>query len=298
MKRAHTLFGGGLLALLLCAECGWSETARVARVFILSGQSNARGRGQLADLEPAQRAPVPHALIHFGERDWLPLPANSRGKGRTRDEGFGVELSFARALREQHPDDLVAICKTAISVGTPIVAWEKDHQRPGFLDDLNELNKLAKLKNKQGQVRHLYNELVQSTKRAVAQLQARDDVAAVHLSGFLWLQNESDVKSLRASRQYQARLQQLVANLRNDLEAPGLPALVMDFHIAGPDANVKAIKEGLRAAERQTPHLRVIPCEDLPTIEGIHFNSQGLWTLGLRFADAYRALNAGADGTP
>mgnify|MGYP005854591045 CR=1 FL=1 len=287
-----------LLTLVLATECGWAATARVARVFILSGQSNARGRGQLAELEADRRAPIPHALIHFGERDWLPLPANSRGKGRARDEGFGVELSFARAMREQYPNDVVAICKTAISVGTPIVAWEKDHQRPGFLDDLNELNKVAKLKNKQGELRHLYNELVQSTKRAIAQIEARDDVSAVHLSGFLWLQNESDVKSLRACRQYQSNLQQLVANLRSDLNAPGLPALVMDFHIAGPEANVRAIKEGLRAAERELPGLRVVSCDGLPTTDGIHFSSQGLWDLGLRFADAYRSMMTPAAPDP
>ncbi|HMP75744.1 MAG TPA: sialate O-acetylesterase [Kiritimatiellia bacterium] len=294
MNRLSRITFAALLCGLAIAVTAEAATGRTARLFILSGQSNARGRGNLDDLEPAQRAPIRNALIYYGERDWLPLPpaGGAGAKARPRDSGFGIEISFARELAQRHPDDVIAICKAAISVGTPIVAWEKDHARPGFTEELKALNKINKLKSKSGDLRHLYNELTGSTKRAIDLLKRRGDIGDVRVEGLLWVQNESDVKTLDAARSYKPRLQALVHNLRTDLNQPDLAALVMDFHISGPAEHVRAIKQGLREAEHETPRLRVVPCEDLPTIEGVHFNSQGLWLLGVRFADAYRALGS------
>ncbi|MBT8042267.1 MAG: hypothetical protein HKP10_04710 [Kiritimatiellales bacterium] len=257
-------------------------------MFILSGQSNAAGNGNGDDLTAAQRKIDPEVLITFSDGVWEPLAPiklkKPKAKFNINNTIFGTELSFAKAIKQAYPDDIIAICKVGVCGGTSIVAWEKDTDRPGWLDELDRLGNTSRAQMK------LYETVINDTLKGIETLRQREDVGEVVLSGMWWCQTERDGSYLEFSEAYKKNLTNLINNIRKDLQAPNLPFLFFDQHIERKPGR-EVLKKNLRAVAAEVPFTALIDNNDLPKYEGIHFTTQGIWTLGERFAQAHLEMS-------
>lgn len=111
-------------------------------------------------------------------------------------------------------------------------------------------------------------------------------------AGFLWFQGESDALSARTTAQYTADLQQLIEQVRTDLTAPDLPAVVAQLgtYSSAPLDLWLGIQEAQRQVALQDAAVALVTTNDAPRSDAIHFSVSGYQTIGARFGDAMRRL--------
>ncbi len=284
MKKNIVLIGAAFLTAVAFLGSAQAAEQKTARVFILSGQSNAGGNGNGDQLTAQQGKIDPEVLISFGKGKWQPMAPKKLHKPKTKfkiyNAIFGTEMSFSKALKKAYPNDIVAILKVGVSGGTSIVAWEKNTDRPGWMRDLKVLE------NEQHAKKKLYNTVIQDTFKGIETLKQRKDVGKVIISGMWWCQTERDGKELEFSKAYQKNLTNLINNIRGDLKEPNLPFMFFDQHMEKRQTKAE-MKASLRAVDKEVSFTALVENNDLPTYEGVHFTTDGLWTLGERFAQAY-----------
>jgi hypothetical protein len=262
------LLRSALTALLLAPLAEPSDAADPAisakgklHVYLLIGQSNMAGRGQVGK-EPA---PVhPRVLMFTKQNQWAPAvePLHFDGKGLA---GAGLGMSFARAMAEAHPEATIGVVPCAVG-GTPLSRWQKGGD--------------------------LYQQ-------SVVRLQAalKDGV----LRGVLWHQGESDAGDPKLAATYATRLAGMIADLRADLAAPELPFVagkLGEFSLAekkGKPYLWKTVNEQLAGLPGLSAKVAVVESTGL-THKGdfVHFDTPALRTLGQRYATAMLALQSGA----
>jgi sialate O-acetylesterase len=249
----------------------------VGDIWILAGQSNMEGVGNLEDVQ--EPSPLVHVFT-MGHRwelaveplHWLidsPDPIHSGGalagldeEGRRakrsearagRRKGAGLGLPFAVDLVERTgiPIGLIA----AAHGGTSMEQWDPAGRDKGGAT--------------------LYGSMLKQVKHAGGKVR-----------GALWYQGESDANP-QAVPLFAERFRNLVAAFRKDLGEPGLPffyiqigRLVLDG--AGDDWN--RIQELQRLAEAGIPGSAMVPVIDLPLDDLIHVGTGGLQRAGARLA--------------
>ena len=262
---------------------------KTVRLFILSGQSNAAGNGNGEQLSPEDLKIDPEVLIYRGgDNPWQPMYPEklTRPKQKFNIESlkFGAELAFSKELKKAYPDDIIAVAKVAVAGGTSIIAWEKDRDRPGWMEDLTLVGSERKAPL------NLYDTLISDTSKGVALLKERKDVSRVIISGMLWLQTESDGNNRKSARAYGRNLTNLIKNVRADLKQPKMPFMFFDVHMENNKETRDIIRNALRRVVKNVPFAGLVLNNDLPTYEGVHFNTEGMMELGRRFAAKYRQI--------
>ena len=263
----------GLAALTLSGAAGAGD-GQPALLFVLTGQSNAGQQGKPSQVVPANSAPVAGAYYRAPQHTKVQsVVAMQPWRG-----AFGVELSFARAIRAACPGREVIVAKV-YSGGTSIVAWDPDVPNSQWKYDLGQVGNAGKAPQ--------YPRVLD----AAAQAQARFG-RPVELAGLLWVQVERDSKYDYGAERYEGNLRELINALRADWNAPGLPFVAIDSHtqldsggavVHGAIVNVAATMPGVGWAETR----------DLGTSDGIHFDSDGVVTLGQRLAAEWLRLAGG-----
>lgn len=237
-------------------------------LFLLVGQSNMAGRGEVSD---ADRKPDPHVLMFNEEGNWVPAidpmhwdkPAVvGVGLGRT----FGIELAKAK------PGVTIGLIPCAVG-GSPIDSWQ-----PGAFDEPTKT--------------HPWDDAMARARRALA---------AGTLKGILWHQGESDSLAERAPA-YEAKLHELVARFRRELDTPEVPFIAGQMGKFA-DAPWTPEKELIDAVHRALP--AKIPRTAFVSADGlahkgdkIHFDAASYRELGRRYVGAYLRLDAIAGAGP
>ncbi len=249
----------------------------VGDLWILAGQSNMEGVGDLEDVEP------PHPMVHvftMAHRwelakeplHWLidsPDPVHSGGWLRNQDEegrrkaraeargrrtkGAGLGLPFATELvrRAGVPIGLIA----SAHGGTSMKQWDPEGRERG------------------GET--LYGSMYKQVKNAGGQVR-----------GILWYQGESDANP-EAVKEFSGRFQKLVEAFRRDFEDPQLPFYYVQigrFVAERPSQAWDEIQELQRQAELKIPGTAMISVIDLPLDDLIHVGTPGLKRAGKRLA--------------
>lgn len=275
-------FGMVLAALSLLTLVGFKAAAEEFDVYILAGQSNMDGRGEVEELEKAHpQLSVPNRAIptwyanSAGEgysTGWVPLaPGLSIPPRFTRKDDaslpshtFGVEVSFGPAMAEQADGRRVAIIK--VSRGGTSLARDWDPELP---------NEDA-----------LYKLLIHTVQTALAELADNGDTG--HLRGMVWHQGESD----RNSTVYADRLAEFIQHIRKDLDQPALPLVIGEVFDNGSRDIVRAQQH---LAAEKIDHAVCVPCEGLNAPDNTHFDAESLVTFGQRMARAMQALQSEAE---
>lgn len=228
-------------------------------LFLLAGQSNMAGRG---DVAPDDR--TPHARVWMFDRAgaWVPAvdpmhfdkPIAAVGPGRA----FGVAI--AEALPAAH----IGLIPTAVG-GSPITAWE-----PGVRYEETGA--------------YPWDDAVARAKGAMPQGRLR---------AILWHQGESDGNDASAPL-YEARLRSLITRFRTELDAPALPFIIGQLgRFEGkswPSGYVQVDAAHQRVAA-DTPGVAFVSSEGLADKgDQLHFSAEAARELGRRYAEAYLRL--------
>lgn len=134
---------------------------------------------------------------------WKPLTLQLGSSKGSKEAFFGPELSLAATLLRVDRLEKEKICIAKFGVGSSAIKeWLPQHNNS------------------------LYPSLLSFCHGALSSLQEEVKSEAVHFSGLVWLQGESDSSSSSSAKQHAARVHALITQLRQDLNSPQLPAVV------------------------------------------------------------------------
>lgn len=255
-------------------------------VWVLAGQSNMEGVGDLCDAPPLHprvwayymdgRWDVAQDPLHDlcnscapvdleGRRNAASKEAREAGDEAVRQywaernggEGVGPGIAFGSAMAEAsgRPIGLIA----ASHGGASLEQWSHTRKVLGM--------------------HSLYGAMLERIRRAGG-----------NLKGILWYQGESDATSQAVSATYQQRLTDWIAALRADTGRADLPVLIVQigrcFNADNPELNAawNRVQYALAEIPAHVPATAVTSAVDLAMIDKIHLNTHGQIRLGKRLA--------------
>lgn len=229
-------------------------------LFLLIGQSNMAGRGELADED---RVPHPRVLAFNAEEQWVPAVDPIHFDKPTM-VGVGLGRTFGIALADQAPDVTIGLIPCAVG-GSPIDAWT-----PGSY--------YAPTKS------HPWDDALRRAKAATQHGKLR---------GILWHQGESDCNAESADA-YQQKLDDLIHRLRLELDAPEIPVIVGQLG-QFPERPWNEFRQTVDCAHRELPQ-RVTRTAFVPSdglVHGgdeVHFDAASYREFGRRYASVFLSL--------
>jgi sialate O-acetylesterase len=244
----------------------------VGDLWILAGQSNMQGVGDLLEVTPPNNQVM--ALGMDGKwamaeepLHWLvdsPDPVHS-GDAKTRGErsakehksrtkGAGLGLPFAAAMVEQtHVPIGLVICAHG---GTSMEQWNPSKKGEGG--------------------NSLYGSMIRQVQ-----------LAGGKVKGVLWYQGESDSGGGETSKVYPRVFADFIASVRADLGQPDLPFYYVQigrFASGNDPKGWNAVQEAQRRLPERVPGTAVVSVIDLELDDAIHVGTQGLKRTGQRLA--------------
>jgi sialate O-acetylesterase len=260
------------------------ENVFVGDVWLLAGQSNMQGVGNLAEVTD----PDPRIMLFAMDRTWRPAkepihnleesPDVVHTNPKTPEEraaaieaklngakGAGLGMPFAKAMldRTGRPQGLVATAHG----GTSMEQWNPE------------------LRDKGGE--SLYGSMYQSFMAAGGDIR-----------GVLWYQGESDANPT-AREVYLEKMKDLVASMREDFRRPNLPFLMVQIgRFVTPEGDALSwsmIQQLELQASQEIPNTALVSSMDLALDDAIHIGTPGLKILGHRLANQAMRLVYGAE---
>ena len=256
-------------------EVGGAKNVLVGDLWVLAGQSNMEGVGDLVEVE------APHPLVHsFQSREqWAPaeeplhwlgesprpihhtiwgmtMPETPLPRDISRLKGSGLGLTFAKAMVEATGVP-IGLIPTAHG-GTSMQQWEPSRKALGG------------------------GSLYGATLARVAENGGK-------VAGMLWYQGESDANPADAAV-YQQRMTTLVEAFRSDFGLPQMPFYYVQLgrFVAQSDAaqseSWNAIRESQRIWQNTLANVGVVSAVDCGLDDLIHIDTAGLKSLGNRLA--------------
>jgi Carbohydrate esterase, sialic acid-specific acetylesterase len=239
------------------------------QVFLLMGQSNMSGRGDLAALP--QQVPNPNILL-FGNDDVLktalePLDSPVGQIDMVSADNLaavGPGMSFARTLRTSF--GLRSIILVPCAKGGSSLAQWSPNPSPSTL----------------------YGSCLRRAKAAITE--------GAELGGVLWYQGETDAASLSETALWPSRMATLVFRLRQDLRSTTLPWVVVglaDYPAAGPRPypGWSEIQRAQLRLPRQIRNLAHVSAAGLSTnADSLHLDTVAHEQLGPKLAAAIMGL--------
>lgn len=254
---------------------GGTANVLVGDLWVLAGQSNMEGVGDLRDVE------TPHPLVHsFQSREqwavaeeplhWLgesprpihhtiwglPMLETPAPRDPARANGAGLGLTFAKTLADATGVPIGLI--PSAHGGTSMQQWEPSRKAMGGGS--------------------LYGATL-----------ARVAACGGKVAGILWYQGESDANPADAPL-YEARMAELVQSFRDDLGQPDLPFYFVQLggFVTPADPGLitswSAIRESQRKLAASLPNVGMVSAVDCGLDDGIHIDTPGLKMLGRRLA--------------
>jgi hypothetical protein len=220
--------------------------------------------------------------------------------GQSNMAGMNPKLGFEPEADKLFPDAEVVYFKVARG-GQPIRYWVAEWDEIAAKHGVDAKAKRASEKNK-GTI--YYEPILQQYKKLVA---AHPKPASVT---FCWMQGERDARE-QLSAAYADAMQQLIANLRRDLEQPEMNFVIGRLSDFGKSDNAhwQQVREAQVEVAAGDKHGAWVDCDDLndkqrngATYNDLHYTKEGYELLGRRYARQAKALIEGikpaADGRP
>lgn len=274
----------GFITFLFLFQC--IAQAQTVDVYLIGGQSNATGQGQIKNL------PIHFVIdkevklfyskyINKGEESmqWLPLRPASESKDR-----FGCELSLGNTLHNLYPDHQIAIIKHALSGSNLFAQWN-----PGNLPG-----------EKQGLEYTKFIETVQAGLTALKEQGYTPTIKAM-----VWQQGEADARTdsgEKNNKAYGRNLKNFIQQVRKDVECENMLFVfgsVLPFsaeRFSGRDLIKRAQHQVAESShsDLSVKNAILIEADDLQMLstdyhtpnskDDVHVGTFGQLTLGERFA--------------
>lgn len=247
---------------LLC--CALQVTAQHAidtnfHVYLLIGQSNMAGRGV-----PDEESKIisERILMLDSQNHWV--PAIDPVHFDKPSAGVGPAISFANEMLRGNSKVKIGLIPCAWG-GSPIKVWQSGAM---YL-----------------KTAHPFDDAIARTKSAMQQ---------GVLKGIIWHQGESDNDSAHAAV-YLDKLQELIIQLRNDLQQPQLPFVAGEI---GYFNTTDYINKVINQLPQRVATTAVVSAKGL-TDKGdkLHFSTAAARELGKRYADAMKQLQMNKQST-
>jgi hypothetical protein len=256
--RVIALFALAVYWLSGCAGSTGTVVQQPMHVFLLAGQSNMAGRGEVSetDLTPHPR------VFALNENDEWVIAIEPVHFDKPNRVGVGPGLAFAKAIAEQNPDIRVGLVPAAVG-GSGIQTWT-----PGGYHEQTGL--------------HPWDDAIRRLGVAMK---------SGELKAILWHQGEADSGPERA-RMYDARLHDLIRRFRDVAGDDRLPFIV------GQLGQFKEWSEGrllVNAVHENVPahfdRTGFVSSDGLNHVgDGTHFDAQSARELGRRYAETYAEI--------
>ncbi len=274
------------------------------RLFYLGGQSNMDGFGLNSDLHDSITSnlknvwifhgnPAPDEDANGGLGRWTELQPghgwefSSDGKQNKLSDYFGIELSFAKKLKEYYPNEKIAIIKYSRG-GTSIDSlaagrygsWEPDYRGK------NGINQ--------------YDHFLRTVRSALDVKDIDNDGIEDFLipSGIIWMQGESDAYREEVALRYYGNLKRLMDLIRAALHHDDLPVVIGKISDSGNNKAGKVYRHGELVQYAQEKFARtdqsaaiVRSTQHYNYYDSWHYDSSGYLDLGEKFAEAIYLLN-------
>lgn len=220
------------------------------QIYLLMGQSNMAGRGEVSSEYATQGDP--HVFMLDKTKNWVqarhPLHFDKSVAG------VGPGLAFALKMAKENPGIRIGVVPCAVG-GTSIHAWV-----PGGYDSATKT--------------HPYDDAIARIKTAMK---------SGMVKGMLWHQGESDSNPEKAAL-YPSQFQNLVARIRSLTNNPALP--VVAGELGRYKDQYKFINTVFNQMALSTPQLAVASSEGLVDKgDNTHFDSPSAEKLGTRMAE-------------
>ena len=273
-------------------------------LYYLGGQSNMDGYGKNNEL-PGMLNTIQKGVYIFhgntakdmtddgGEGIWAELrPGHGRGfkfeNGKNvYSERFGVEISFAKYIKEKNPEANIAIIK--YSKGGTSIAINASRKFGCWHPDFNVGNGINQ-----------YDHFLATVRNALSVDDIDGDGEKDRLipKGIIWMQGESDAGHTKATAlQYKKNLKQLMDLIRAAFRVDDLPVVVGRISDSGRDS-VPVWDYGQIVREQQEEYVKddanaalVNTTDNYGYSDKYHYDSQGYIDLGRQFAKAVLKLN-------
>ncbi len=229
-------------------------------LFLLAGQSNMAGRGEVEEID---RTPHPRVFALDSQMKWGPAHEPLHFD-KPNIVGVGPGFAFGRALAERFPDVRIGLIPAAVG-GSSIRVW----------------------------VPHAIHESTGAYPWDDARYRAWRVLALTggELKGVIWHQGESDAGDF--TEQYPDAIVDLVERLRDEFQSPTLPFVAGElapFFVDSREGGDR-INEALRELPSRLEHTAVVAAEgSTARADGIHFDSASSRRLGERYAEAMAKL--------
>lgn len=266
MKPEHTrrrslrrfFRAGAAIALALFAGDAFAGTP--IKVFLLSGQSNMRGRASITGLPPELLTPREDVLICRGSQATVGTQLESLQPNDPALDGetFGPDLTFGHTIADSFPDTPFALLKYAHG-GRGIGSWDEQA--------------------------YVGSRFRQTVANGLALLE--DEGYEPEIIGMLWHQGESDSDKADTQAQYEQALNGFIAEMRATY-GQNLPFMIGEIRRVSEGTN--AVADAQIAVGAADPYAVFVPAADLTSGDGVHFDRAGMVTLGERFANLFGRL--------
>ena len=264
--RSNLIALVGILALALA--CVTPVLATHYNVVLLAGQSNMGGKGSISTLTstyPTLASPQADVQFYYNSDDVVHDIVNESNWVTLRPGGgqqFGPEVAFGRTVADALPSHNLALIKS-FHGGTNL----SNHWNPpsGFAYTIFKNTVTAALTDLTT-AGHTYN-----------------------ITGMLWTQGESDANGTRTTAQYQADLNELIADVRSNYGAD-LPFFISRLadtqtHVSmTTKADIRLAQENVAAAD---PFAFLIDTDGFSVGDTLHFSTTGQIQLGTAFGLSY-----------
>ena len=246
----HTLIACGTLAVVLAnASIAGELSVANHHVYLLIGQSNMAGR---APIPEDQSGIINRCYLLNNKDEWEPA-TNPLNRYSTIRKDINMQklnpgYGFSLGMLEHYKDITLGLVVNARG-GTKIEQWEKGTE--------------------------YYDEAIRRVKTAQK---------SGTLKGILWHQGEGNSGN---PRDYPAKLEKLVADMRKDLGRADLPFVVGQvFHDPETKPHTREINVALATAPSHIAFTECVSSKDLGTFDNTHFDTSAIVLLGRRYADA------------
>lgn len=290
------------LPFLFVATFAASIQAKDFHLYYLGGQSNMDGYGFVSELPENLKTETMEDVWIFhgnmgkdgqkadGRGKWTELKAGhgrnfkSDGTTNTYSDRFGAELTFARKLKELHPDQNIALLKYSRG-GTSIDADAGAAERFGCWDPdwaggegdgkgINQYDHFLATLNYAKQDKDIDND------------GENDRLIPV---GILWMQGESDAQELEVANEYLANLTELMNLIRKDLDGENIKIVIgriTNWPVWTHGDVVRKAQADFVTADKNAA--LVTSTDEYGNSDKWHYDTAGYLDLGEKFAEAFK----------
>lgn len=298
MRPASVFCSLALILLLLSpaalataqSEADVDEPPVVARVYLLAGQSNMVGTGQVKELSESWLKPIEGAY-HYKNKQFVTVAAAGAGR-------FGPEIGFAHYLINNQPEKHnIYLIKFALS-GQPLDAgWTKPTANGGgWVGPEPGPDRTTFYPGESPDDPNIglhYKRLHEHVAQAMQNLRA--DGKTPVLQGIVWMQGEADAKHEVSADRYDRSLSLLKSRLEEDFSGgndvpfvfgqilPHEPAMDRFTHR---DLIRKRMAEAdwRSKSDRAIKNVWMVPTEGMELMQDtVHYSTKGLLALGQAF---------------